>query len=119
MAGLRREVAMLALPVLTFVGVALAHLLKANAQTSTIIEALFVAVGTLIAAVAAVPRSMTAIGGTVLTLATLVSHYWWHLGPDEWAAVLVIVQTLFGMHVRGQATPVYGPAQAPQPVRTA
>lgn len=113
MAGLRREVAMLALPVLTFLGVALAHVINANAQTTTIIEALFVAVGTLIAAALAVPRSHTAIGGAVITLLTLVSHYWWHLNPQEWAAALVVVQTLFGMHVRAQATPVYGPPPAP------
>ena len=100
---------MLALPVLTFLGIALAHVLKSDAQTTTIIEALFVAAGTLIAAVCAVPRSHTAIGGAVITLLTLVSHYWWHLNPQEWAAALVVVQTLFGMHVRAQATPVYSP----------
>ena len=104
---------MLALPVLTFIGVALAHWLKADAQTSSILEAVFVAVGTIIAAALAVPRHMTAIGGAVLTLATLASHYWWHFDPQTWAALLVGVQVLFGMHVRGQATPVIPPVPAP------
>jgi hypothetical protein len=108
MAGLKREVAMLALPVLTFAGVALCHLIHANAQTTTWVTAAFVAAGTVIAAALAVPRSMTAIGGAVIALVTILAHYWWHLSPAALAPLLIVVQTLFGMHVRGQATPLTG-----------
>jgi hypothetical protein len=102
-------VALLALPVLTFIGVALVHWMHATAQTATILEAVFVAAGTILAAALAVPRHMTVIGGAVIALATLASHYWWHLSPQEWAPVLILIQTLFGMSVRHQATPVFPP----------
>jgi hypothetical protein len=101
---------MLALPALTFLGVALVHWMHAGAQTGTILEAVFVAAGTAIAAALAVPRHMTAIGGAVLALATLASHYWWHMPPQQWAPLLILIQTLFGMTVRHQATPVFSPA---------
>jgi hypothetical protein len=112
MTGFRREVALLALPVLTFVAVALGHWLKFSPATSTWVTAAFVAAGTVITAALTVPRSMTAIGGAVLTLFTILAHYWWHLSPAELGPLLIVIQTLFGMHVRGQATPVTHPAPA-------
>jgi len=114
MANLRREVALLALPVLTFAAIILCHLIHANAAASTWVTAAFVAAGTVVTTALATPRSMTAIGGAVVTLFTILAHYWWHFDPATVAAGLVIIQTLFGMQVRGQATPVFAPAALPE-----
>jgi hypothetical protein len=113
-AGFRREVALLALPVLTFAAVALGHWQHFTPATSAWVTAAFIAGGTAITAALAVPRSMTAIGGAVITLFTIVAHYWWKLPPSETGALLILIQTLFGMHVRAQATPVFGVRTAPE-----
>lgn len=110
MTGLKREVAMLALPVLTFIAIALSHFIHANAATTSWVTAAFIAAGTVITSALATPRSMTAIGGAVLALLTILAHYWWHLPPAELAPLIIAVQTLFGMHVRAQAAPVFGTA---------
>src|SRR5215471_30450 len=104
MTGFRREVAMQALPVLTFAAVALCHVIHANAATTTWVTAAFIAASTVITTALAVPRHMTAIGGAVITLVTILAHYWWHLDPQALAPLLLVIQTLFGMHVRAQAT---------------
>jgi hypothetical protein len=115
MTGFKREVAMLALPVLTFIAIALSHFTHANAATTSWVTAAFIAAGTVITSALATPRSMTAIGGAVLALLTILAHYWWHLPPAELAPLIIAIQTLFGMHVRSQATPVFAPASASSP----
>ncbi len=114
MAGLRREVALLALPVLSFLAVILCHLVHANPATTAWIIAAFTAAGGALAAALAVPRHPQAIGAGVVALFTILAHYWWHLGSDVIAPGVVIVNLIFGIGVSLRITPAFPvPPQPP------
>jgi hypothetical protein len=114
MAGLRREVALLALPVLSLIAVILCHLIHANPATTVWITAAFTAGGGALAAALAIPRHPQAIGAGVVALFTILAHYWWHLGTDVIAPGVVIINLIFGIGVSLRITPTFPPAQ-PQP----
>lgn len=114
MNGLRREVVLLAMPVLSFAAVILCHAIHANSVTQTWVVAAAAAAGTVIAAALALPRHPQAIGGGVITLFTVLAHYWWHISPTMQAAAVPIIMLLFGMPVSNRVTPVVpAPAQPP------
>lgn len=105
MQNLKREVALLALPVLTFLGVLLVHLIHANAITATWVEALFVALGTGLAAAFATPPHPQLIGGAVVTALTICGHYWWHFSTAELQQAIIVINLLFGVSVSHRITP--------------
>jgi len=113
MAGFRREVALLALPVLSFLAVILCHLIKADAQTTAWIAAAATALGGIITSALAVPRHPQAIGAAVIALFTILSHYWWKLDANTIAAAVVVLNLLFGITVSTRITPVTGPPAVP------
>lgn len=113
MTGFRREVALLALPVLSLAAVILCHLIHANAVTTTWITAAGAAAGTVVVTALAIPRHPQLIGGAVITLFTILAHYWWNLSPGITSPALVVIMLLFGMPLSNRLTPVV-PA-APQP----
>jgi protein-S-isoprenylcysteine O-methyltransferase Ste14 len=113
MAGLRREVALLALPVLALAAAILCHLIHAAPATTTWITAAATAAGTVVVTALAIPRHPQLIGGSVITLFTILAHYWWHLSTDMLSPAVVVISLLFGMPLSNRITPVVPAPPAP------
>jgi hypothetical protein len=103
---MKREPALLALPVLTTVIGLVAHLLNWNVSTTAIVTAVVVALGAAVTAALARPWHPAALAGAVATVLTLVSHYWLHMSTGFISAVAMAVTLVVGLVVRHQVTPI-------------
>jgi hypothetical protein len=109
--NIRREVALLALPVLTFAAVVLCHLIHANPATTTWVTTAAAAAGTIVVTALATPPHPQLIGGAVIALFNVLAHYWWHIPADIQAPALIVIMLLFGMPLSNRITPVSGSAR--------
>lgn len=112
----KREPALVAIPLLTTIVALIAHLLHWNVATSAIVLAVIVALGHVVTALMATPWQPSVFNGAVVAFLVLVANYWpnpfgVHITPSLIQTLAVFLTFLAGNYVRGHVTPAI-------PVRT-